>query len=895
MESRSACRYFLSTGTCSFGNHCKFSHQVGAPEGSLPLLGGVHVPDSSTGAPGPSSAATASSVSSGGYSAAHMAPPQPQHSYAPQSFAPPVDAARALSLQQAQRVAHHHHQQQQQYARFAAAVAAGASAGGGSGSTGLPVPYAAVAQSALSQQQQMHQHHQQQQQHAQAQAQAHARAQAQAQAHAQRYGYASVVSPSIPSTASTQQFPALSTMPSVYSSSSTNAAASGGGAGLNDESAGSETRMAGLMPDAQSFVPPGHAPPSSPVKGFGNDITSSSSASSSSKFESGSSSSSFSPSVLDASPFDPTEHRPLSYAAAAGGSRSSSGEAIAGLDPSAGDFNPELAAGALTGYRAMEGSSVDGNTFIGFEPPTIGADSIESQTYMYPGGPPAPSSELAYPPLGTSTAADPGYSSYVAQPAVPSATHQQQQQVAAFSMANGPHGMRTISKFFMSNTLRKDLNRRKRELLLSPDPRDPRTAELPHMIHRYHSILSLESPDKDGIKSQLYGFPTSVYKCTSTTDNLPYALRRIEGARLANEYGLAVIDLWRGLKHPNLVQLRELFMSKQYKGINMLYFAYDYYPGAVTLEEQYLSQRDNDGRFLQENVIWSFVCQIVSALRKIHSAGLACRVVHPSKILITGKNRLRLVGAGVFDVTNFDSTNRTAILRHQQEDLLSLGRLILLLCCRTSDLNNLHKPVDSLLSHYSRELKNLMMVLSTPAPNYPSADDVCTLLSARVMQEMDHLHSYTDSLENELSKEMDNGRLFRLISKLGFVNERPEFEMDPSWSETGDRYLLKLFRDYVFHQVFEDGKPVINFAHVVSCLNKLDIGSPEKIMLCSRDEQTVLVVSYADLKRCLKTVFNELLDSTYQVVEEQQGVAAGVATTAGTAVSSRAPNSYTHI
>jgi hypothetical protein len=27
------------------------------------------------------------------------------------------------------------------------------------------------------------------------------------------------------------------------------------------------------------------------------------------------------------------------------------------------------------------------------------------------------------------------------------------------------------------------------------------------------------------------------------------------------------------------------------------------------------------------------------------------------------------------------------------------------------------------------------------------------------------------------------------------------FEGDPAWSETGDRYLLKLFRDYVFHQV----------------------------------------------------------------------------------------------
>ena len=45
--------------------------------------------------------------------------------------------------------------------------------------------------------------------------------------------------------------------------------------------------------------------------------------------------------------------------------------------------------------------------------------------------------------------------------------------------------------------------------------------------------------------------------------------------------------------------------------------------------------------------------------------------------------------------------------------------------------------------------------------------------------------------------------------------------MDPSWSETGDRYLLKLFRDYVFHQVDENNDPVLNLAHVVSCLNKV--------------------------------------------------------------------------
>jgi len=75
-----------------------------------------------------------------------------------------------------------------------------------------------------------------------------------------------------------------------------------------------------------------------------------------------------------------------------------------------------------------------------------------------------------------------------------------------------------------------------------------------------------------------------------------------------------------------------------------------------------------------------------------------------------------------------------------------------------------------------------------------------------------------------MSKEIENGRLVRLLVRLGFINERPEFDMDTQWAETGDRYLLKLFRDYVFHQVDDNGDPVLNLAHVVINLNKVTSG-----------------------------------------------------------------------
>ena len=41
---------------------------------------------------------------------------------------------------------------------------------------------------------------------------------------------------------------------------------------------------------------------------------------------------------------------------------------------------------------------------------------------------------------------------------------------------------------------------------------------------------------------------------------------------------------------------------------------------------------------------------------------------------------------------------------------------------------------------------------------------------------------------------------------------------------------------------------------------QLDVGHTERISLASRDEQNLLVVRYRDLKRCVETSFQELLD-----------------------------------
>jgi PAB-dependent poly(A)-specific ribonuclease subunit 3 len=119
------------------------------------------------------------------------------------------------------------------------------------------------------------------------------------------------------------------------------------------------------------------------------------------------------------------------------------------------------------------------------------------------------------------------------------------------------------------------------------------------------------------------------------------------------------------------------------------------------------------------------------------------------------------------------------------------------------------------------------------------------------------LHA-SDALEHELMGELENARLVRLLCKINFITERQGFAQDSQWSESGDRYIVKLFRDYVFHQQDETMNPILDLSLVLTALNKLDAGTEERMMLISRDEQSCLVVSYKDVKKCIESSFNEL-------------------------------------
>jgi len=298
---------------------------------------------------------------------------------------------------------------------------------------------------------------------------------------------------------------------------------------------------------------------------------------------------------------------------------------------------------------------------------------------------------------------------------------------------------------------------------------------------------------------------------------------------------------------------------------------YAYYPGAQTLYDIYFKKQSSSNGTpsgkghnttpIPERTLWSYIVQLASAIKKVHDTGNPVRMVDPTKILVTGQNRLRIGSCGTLDVLMHATPLDTHLL--QQEDLTLFSRLVFSLACTNVNAwtaPQFQRSLDYMARVYSPEMKSLALYLiAKPTPvKVKNIDHLMEMIRPRVQAEMEEALLATDRLEHELLSELENARLVRLLCKFGFINERPEFALEPRWSETGDRYIIKLFRDYVFHQVDETGSPVVNMSHVLTCLHKLDAGSEERIMLVSRDDTSCLVVSYKEIKACLEGAFSDL-------------------------------------
>lgn len=107
--------------------------------------------------------------------------------------------------------------------------------------------------------------------------------------------------------------------------------------------------------------------------------------------------------------------------------------------------------------------------------------------------------------------------------------------------------------------------------------------------------------------------------------------------------------------------------------------------------------------------------------------------------------------------------------------------------------DNLATSIDLMARSYSSDIRNLIRFVSCNLSHTILCDfyyiyffryllssqrrhitELMPMIGARFYTQLDAAQNHSDNLENELSKEMENGRLFRLLVKLGSINERPE-------------------------------------------------------------------------------------------------------------------------
>ncbi|KAK2814366.1 PAB-dependent poly(A)-specific ribonuclease subunit 3, partial [Arthroderma sp. PD_2] len=431
----------------------------------------------------------------------------------------------------------------------------------------------------------------------------------------------------------------------------------------------------------------------------------------------------------------------------------------------------------------------------------------------------------------------------------------------------GPHNQnilgyqRNVHDLFIPNDFREELQK-KAAATLQTLP----NSQLPTQIDHFHSLVPLDVTHQKN--ATIFGYPSWVYKAQSSKDGSFYVLRRLEGFRLTNEKAIRSVQAWKRVCSASVVAVHDAFTNRSFQDSSLI-FVTDYHPLSKTLAEQHLDgpnryQSRHASTHLPEPVLWGYVTQIASALKSIHGAGLAARIIDPSKIILTGKNRIRLNACAILDVVQHDA--QRSITDLQSSDMVNFGQLLLTLGA-SSVAHNPTKALEHFSRAYSSQLYNsVFWLLGAGTPKDPqqpppdrSIDVFITGISSQLISTFDSSLHLDDQLTYDLSRELENARLVRLLTKINFITERPEYDHDRHWSENGERYFLKLFRDYVFHQVDGQNGPVVDLGHVLTCLNKLDAGSEEKVTLISRDEQSCFVVSYKELKKGVEMSFQALM------------------------------------
>ncbi|KAL0477252.1 PAB-dependent poly(A)-specific ribonuclease subunit 3 [Acrasis kona] len=410
---------------------------------------------------------------------------------------------------------------------------------------------------------------------------------------------------------------------------------------------------------------------------------------------------------------------------------------------------------------------------------------------------------------------------------------------------------RTANDLFVNDTLRSTLMSKNDFLMSTLNSLQQQQIKrtLPKVIQEYHTLYPLDSLLKVGVSRGL-NVTSESYKAVGSKGE-GVVLRRILNSPnvTLDAERIKSIRSWGSIAHPNVVVLRDVITTNAFGGGQQdAVFIYELFYGCETLES--LLKKYS---ILPEDLIWSYVVQIVSALREIHQVGAYQTGFETSRILVSPNKRLKLNCIGLVDIMGQSKPMSDEELQSlKNQDLKDFGKLLFNLVCHSNSIT-----LDQAHNEFSSDLIGLIEYLTQGVD--VNLDHVVSMISTRILNEMTAGHIYNDYLEEELTKELDNGRLFKLLSKIDYVAQHVDKLCTPVHNGSStitktDSQVLTLFRDYLFHQTPPD------FGLIVDTLNKLEVGSTEQILLMSRDEQTLLVVEYKDIKRCIAAGFNRLIN-----------------------------------
>lgn len=403
---------------------------------------------------------------------------------------------------------------------------------------------------------------------------------------------------------------------------------------------------------------------------------------------------------------------------------------------------------------------------------------------------------------------------------------------------------------FLPEDLRQKLQRKSEAFLRTFGPSQSTSV--------YHTL----TPLFENLKPNRHfpGYQSSVFKAIDSRDGRTYCLRRIfpykvDDPALEEKFRI-VKNSWRRVRNTNVVSFHEVYTDAEAFEEKSLILVSDYYPEALTLHQYHANTYSSNvprrgNQYVPEKLLWKYLVQMSNALKAIHEQGLSGRIIAPDKLLVTDQDRIKFNGCAIADI--LDPPLQTSV-ELQSKDLRDLGNLIV-------SLGTAHTK-NRTLEHFERSYNSPLKEAVDWLLRSGQDDNISTFLHMIGPATMDCFNtaeSDDELLQVYLNRELENSRLVRLLLKLGTINERPEYANDPMWDDYGPRGKLKLFRDYIFHQVDAQGRPILDMGHMLACLNKLDGGLDETIKLETRDGKFILFVSFKEMKQMIESAFQDVL------------------------------------